>query len=361
MASDDPPPSPGDRWQKHYYRGVDASGQGLATDHRTRLRLRPFDASAVPGLASAPADDASMPAASPAVVRTDGPSVEALAGEIAALRLALAKREWLLEAVERHRDLVPRLTTIERVAGLSGEAFVENYYALNRPVILTGEMADWPALARWTPDYLRGRIGDRLVEFQGERTGNQQFEMHKDVHRREAPFGAFLDRILRPGAGNDAYLTAFNSARNEEVLSLLYDDLGFLDKFLDRNVERPHGMMWIGPAGTVTSLHHDLTNNFIAQIVGHKRVKIAPSSDVGKLYNSRHVFSDLADLEDAGVDLDRYPRLTALRLYDVLLAPGEILFMPIGWWHQVKSVEFSVTITSTNFRWANDASGGYPS
>jgi ribosomal protein L16 Arg81 hydroxylase len=118
--------------------------------------------------------------------------------------------------------------------------------------------------------------------------------------------------------------------------------------------------MWIGPAGTVTSLHHDLTNNFIAQIVGRKRVKLAPAADVGKLYNARHVFSEIPDLEDPGIDLARYPRLSELRLYDVLLEPGEILFVPLGWWHQVKSLDFSVTITFTNFRWANDSYIGYP-
>jgi len=31
-----------ERWQKTYYRGVDMAGQPGATDHRTRLRLKPF-------------------------------------------------------------------------------------------------------------------------------------------------------------------------------------------------------------------------------------------------------------------------------------------------------------------------------
>ena len=86
-------------------------------------------------------------------------------------------------------------------------------------------------------------------------------------------------------------------ASNAAALAPLEADLGFLDKFLAREAEAPHGMMWIGPAGTVTSLHHDLTNNFIAQIVGRKRMKIIPAAEVGKLYNHRHVFSEIADLE----------------------------------------------------------------
>ena len=208
--------------------------------------------------------------------------------------------------------------------------------------------------------YLKTTIGSRPIEFQGGRSLDQRFEMYKDTHRREAPFDVFIDRILQPGAGNDAYLTAYNSARNAEALVVLHNDLGFLKKFLDPHAAVPNGMMWIGPEGTVTSLHHDLTNNFIAQIVGRKRIKLAPASDVGKLYNHQHVFSEISDLDDPGIDLARHPRLTELRLYDVLLEPGEILFMPLGWWHQVKAIEFSVTITFTNFLWRNDAYASYP-
>jgi ribosomal protein L16 Arg81 hydroxylase len=102
--------------------------------------------------------------------------------------------------------------------------------------------------------------------------------------------------------------------------------------------------MWIGPAGTVTSLHHDLTNNFIAQVVGRKRLKILPAAEVGKLYNSRHVFSDIPDVEAPNLDLVRYPRLAGARAYEVVLEPGEIIFMPLAWWHQVKSLDFSVTV-----------------
>jgi hypothetical protein len=345
-----PPRTPAERWQKHYYLGVDASGQSLAKDHRTKLRLRRFDTSAAPQVPTAPDDDATPPRPTPA----------APSEETAALRLALAKREWLLEAVERQRDLVPKLVALERVAGLTGDAFLERYYATNRPVILAGEMAAWPALARWTPEYLKAAIGSRLVEFQGDRARDQHFEMFKDAHRREAPFDVFLEQIIRPGAGNNAYLTAYNSARNAEALSVLHHDLGFLDKFLDGRMASPHGMMWIGPAGTVTSLHHDLTNNFIAQIAGRKRIKLMPSADIGKIYNHRHVFSEIADLEDPAIDLMRHPRLAELRIYDVLLEPGEILFVPLGWWHQVKSVDFSITITYTNFRWPNDAYASYP-
>ena len=258
------PKAPADRWQKHYYRGVDAAGRALVDDHRTKLRLKPFDRRARARRSSAPLSD---PAERPPV------EPDAAAGPGAAAA-ALRKREWLLETVERQRSLAPAAAAIDRRAGLSGEEFLERYYATNRPVVLTGEMADWPALRRWTPEYLAKTVGERVIEYQGGRAANPRFEEEKDVHRRTAPFDAFMALIGEPG--NDAYITAYNSERNAEALSLLSKDLGRLDKFLTREIGPAAGMMWIGPAGTTTSLHHDLTNNLIAQVTGRKRLKIVP-------------------------------------------------------------------------------------
>ena len=40
--ADNPPQKPADRWQKHYYRGVDAAGCPHIADHRTKLHPQPF-------------------------------------------------------------------------------------------------------------------------------------------------------------------------------------------------------------------------------------------------------------------------------------------------------------------------------
>jgi hypothetical protein len=347
-----PPPTPADRWQKHYYRGVDAAGESLVTDHQAKLRLRRFDRGAAPEVPIPPDDEGPT---GPAEATPDE-----ISNEIAALRLALAKREWLLETLERQRDLKPALNVIERRSGLGRDEFLERYYAVNRPVILTGEMADWPARLLWTPDYLKTAIGSQPIEFQGGRAGVAGFERDKDAHRRVAPFNSFIDALMRPGSENDLYLTAYNSPGNAQALSVLNRDLGLLDKFLDQQDGVAGGMFWIGPAGTLTALHHDLTNNLIAQIVGRKRIRMSPASEVGRIYNDHHVFSEISDLEAPDLDPIRHPRLAELRFYDVLLEPGEILFVPVGWWHQVKSLDFSVTVTFTNFHWRNDAHASYP-
>jgi ribosomal protein L16 Arg81 hydroxylase len=143
-------------------------------------------------------------------------------------------------------------------------------------------------------------------------------------------------------------------------LAPLQADLGLLSKFLTHQVEPPSGMIWIGPKGAFTPLHHDLTNNFIAQVVGRKHIKLLPANEVGRLFNQTDVFSEITDLDDPCLDLQTYPRLNGARVYDIVLEPGEILFAPLAWWHQVRALDFSVTLTYTNFLWPNDAHLGFP-
>ena len=194
------------------------------------------------------------------------------------------------------------------------------------------------------------------MEYQGDRAADPRFEMDKDAHRRTGPFDAFIDRITGPGAGNDAYIAAYNSGRNTEALAVLNQDIGLFESLLDPALAHPNGMMWIGPTGTLTALHHDL----IAHVIGRKRLVVLPPSEVGRLYNDIHVFSRVPDLDDPAIDAAVFPRLAGARAYEVVLEPGEAIFMPLAWWRQVKSLDFSVTLTFTNFRWPNDGYAGYP-
>jgi len=176
------------------------------------------------------------------------------------------------------------------------------------------------------------------------------------AHRRQAPFDEFIDAITHT-PGNDLYITAYNSAANRAALSPLFADLRPLGKFLEGGPET--AMLWVGPAGTFTPLHFDLTNNFIAQIVGRKRLKLLPASEAGRLGEEGVVYSQIKDLE-APLDPIVHPRLNGVRVFDLELAAGEILFVPFGWWHQVRALDFSVTATFTSFRWPNDMAASFP-
>jgi hypothetical protein len=321
----DPPAAPADHWQKFYYRGVDAAGAPGPADHCPKLRLAEF-AGAEPFYQAGSAVDHPGPPA--------------------------GKMAWLARSLERLRALSDR-KLIPRKSAISADEFLEAHYALNRPVVLTDEMADWPAPTLWSPDYLKRRIGAAQVEVQVGRAADPDYERNMAVHAHVMPFDAFIDLIQRPGAGNDAYLTAYNSARNAAALAPIEQDLGFIDRLLRRDADRPRGMPWIGPAGSFTPLHHDLTNNLLLQVRGRKRVLLVAPSETPRLYNDHHVYSRIRDLAEPGL-VERFPAVEGLAVHQVILAPGEALFIPLGWWHQVTALDFSVTLTHTNFRWPND-------
>ena len=336
----DPPATPAGSWQKAYYRGVDADG-APAPDHRPKLRLAEFEGAA--------AFHRDAPNGCPVAHRPHAPLRDIASPE---------KLAWILTALERQRGLAAN-SAIPSRAALATEAFRDQHYAANWPVLMPGEAADWPAVERWTPDYLTAAVGPAPVQVQANRDADADFERRMAEHAATMPFDAFIRRVTAWRASNDTYLTAYNSAANREALAVLNQDLGFLDRYLTREADHPHGMLWIGPGGTFTPLHHDLTNNLLLQIRGRKQVLLVAPGETPRLYNDHHVYSRIRDLAEPGV-LARFPKLDGIRVHRVVLKPGDALFIPLGWWHQVTALDFSVTATHTNFLWPNDACADYP-
>jgi ribosomal protein L16 Arg81 hydroxylase len=132
-------------------------------------------------------------------------------------------------------------------------------------------------------------------------------------------------------------------------------DVPVISEYLDG--ESPDTVFfWMGPAGTRTPFHHDLTNNFMAQVIGCKRIKLAPLSDTPHMSNHLHCYSQV---DGKAIDYERFPSMRNVHLLECTLAPGELLFLPIGWWHYVEALDASVTMTFTHFLRSNDFSRQY--
>lgn len=342
------PEKTADQWQKLYYRGVMPDGSCPVSDHQSKLRLKEFARADLTGDArAAMAKPVAKSPPQPAVARPDS-------GERKS-----AKYAWLLDILEQQRSLSEPASQIPRCRGLGSGQFLDLFYAPARPVVLTDEIEDWPARARWNPAYLREKVGASVVEYQGGRSQLGNFERAKDALKKEIPFDWFID-LIESSDGNDAYITAYNSGTNAAAFKVLQDDVRPLQKYLQQSASDMGGMLWIGPKGTFTPLHHDLTNNLFVQVVGRKRFIMAAAAEAPRLYNDKHVFSEITDVTKPDVDFAAYPLLKEVRFYDITLNPGDILFIPVGWWHQVEALDFSVSLTYTNFLWRNDFFNSYP-
>lgn len=271
---------------------------------------------------------------------------------IGARRLSnrLRKREWVLEIHKRLNRLLPSGGTVEIRDRLGRDEFLRDYYTTNRPVVIRGMLDHWQALRLWTPEYLRQKYGDRVVEVQAGRNRNPRYEIESTHHRRQMFLRDYVDLITSVEATNDVYITANNSSHNATMLRELWNDFDQIPEYLDSNSARK-GFFWFGPAGTITPLHHDLTNNFMAQVYGRKLVKLIPSCDLPYVYNDVHCYSQV----DLGkIDENRFPDMRQVRVIDCVISPGDLLFLPVGWWHYVKGLDISITLTFTNFLFDND-------
>lgn len=267
----------------------------------------------------------------------------------------LARREWLLRTLTKLRDLEPGALSLEPSAFGSAEAFLREHYSCSRPALYKGLVEDWPVLS-WTPAKLGERFGEREVEVQWGRSQDPLYEPRSNHYKRRVPFRE-LSAAIAAGPSNDVYLTANNGRANAWLAEALLDDvvtngsLGTLDAILDPARLSESTFVWVGPEGVVTPLHHDLTNNLFVQVSGRKRFYLASALEVEGLYNYHHVYSS-ASLSEP--DLAACPELARVRVFEVELEPGDVLFLPVGWWHEVVGLSASISLTFTAFRWLNE-------
>jgi hypothetical protein len=285
--------------------------------------------------------DASRSAAALAAIDTDPVFIAARRHQ-----QMLRKLESVCANLQQVWQQAPGYATIERRAGVTRDEMLERYVHGCRPVVLTDVAQDWPAMQRWSPADLSARFGHLDVDVQVGRDGDALFEQHKAALRQRMKLSAFVDLVVSGGATNDHYLTANDEMlRRPEFLPLL-QDIGRMPPLCDPALLPTAASFWFGPAGTRTPLHHDTLMLFHTQVLGRKRWRFVSPLQTPLLYNRMGVYSPI-DLD--APDYARYPRLHDAVVLETVLEPGDTLFLPLGWWHQVTALEMSMSFSYTNF------------
>ena len=266
------------------------------------------------------------------------------------------KSASLLEIQRNLARLNPNARVIERRKDLSASEFLEKYYAANRPVILCDLMTLWGAPSRWTPEYLKATCGEEMVEIMAARDTDPNYETDDGPHRRQIKFADFVDMVSLDTETNAYYLTARNEFFQRPGPKALLRDIEVFTEYL-HETSGDGVYLWYGPKGTITPLHHDSMNIFMAQVHGRKQVKLIPAAELSSVYNHYSVYSQV-DMADP--DYARFPKFRDASAIDLELAPGEVLFLPVGWWHWVKALDRSMTVSFNNFLFPNDFQWEHP-
>ena len=245
---------------------------------------------------------------------------------------------------------------IERLQKLSPDRFVSHYMAENRPVIVTDALDDWRLDELWTPEYLVREFRDEKVQVY-----NSYFDL-KSVKK----LGAYItERFNRSETrDNPPYVRWYTKLRDVDFfwadaafarMSRNWSQPYFLPasdyvfpfapapRSLDPTVDHfPARGLFISERGARTGLHVDPwgSDAVLCQLYGRKSWRLY-SPDQAPLLQSE---DKVVDIDEP--DLARFPRaLEARPTFEFFLDPGEIVYIPHGWYHIVHSTTDSISLT----------------
>jgi len=241
--------------------------------------------------------------------------------------------------------------------------------AEQRPLIVKGLVGDWPLVRHGAAspsdamDYLASFSNNTpVVGYSGPPAINGRFFYDATVTAlnftgERVDLKDYLQRIrdhLDDPAPPSFYIGSTDldghlpGLRAETGLAL--DEAGF-------GTASPIVSIWIGNR-TVAAAHYDMSNNLACCAVGRRRFTLLPPEQVRNLYPGPLTPTPggqvVSMVDFASPDFDAHPRFkNALAAAEVAdLEPGDVLFYPALWWHQVEALDaFNVMI---NYWW-NDA------
>ena len=254
------------------------------------------------------------------------------------LQLRLRCRDWLLEQYAR---LEAEQSILEEADDtLSAELFRQRYYRTNRPVVLRGVATSWKAVHAWTQDYLSRACGEAQVRVMMNRDRATVADTLAGGRlERTMRLADFLSLVEQCGPSNDLYLVAKNRFFDSADVVAIAEDIG-PSTIVETDPRRAEVMLWLGPSGTHTPLHYDSRSSLLFQIRGRKSVTLVPPWFASAMQQTEEWYANV-DL----AALDRSRVLTAT----TVIAPGDALFLPVGWWHDVTALGTSISLTCTEF------------
>lgn len=143
----------------------------------------------------------------------------------------------------------------------------------------------------------------------------------------------------------------------------------------DEDTSHPiHSNIWFGPPWTISPLHHDPYHNILCQIVGKKYIRLYSPHDSAQLHprsstetaphlaepNSHKTLdatatinmSNTSSIDVAAMELSPaedwdavYPGISSVPYVECVLEAGEALYIPVGWWHYVRSCSTGISVS----------------
>jgi len=247
------------------------------------------------------------------------------------------------------------LTPIDRVDRITKDDFVNNYLNKRKPLVIRKASESWPALKKWTFDYLKETVGDKVVPLYDSSKADPSKPINAAA--AEMKFADYIDLIQKQPT--DLRIFLFDPIKYAPQLLEDYrspTDLmgGFLDKYPN---------MFFGGAGSITFLHYDidLAHIFHTHFNGRKHVILFDNKWKERLYQIPFATYALEDYDIENPDYTKFPALDGVEGQEIILEHGDTLFMPTGYWHWMKYLNggYSLSLRAWDKSWTIKAKSLY--
>lgn len=218
--------------------------------------------------------------------------------------------------------------------------FDKRYRRPSQPVVLRHD--DPSLLARWTPEFLREHFGDLLVDTQmrDDLTGDRYGPIRLEYITRT--LGDYIDAITSASETHALAEGYVAQVQTSDISPRFIENIEFPELYT--RFHRTN--FFLGPGGTRARLHYDDDENLFWQAYGRKHVVLAPPSSAPDLYVTNEWWGDgYSEVDLLDPDYERHPRLRDVPFYEVTIEPGDLLYIPLRWWHEVTSLDVSVTLS----------------
>lgn len=230
--------------------------------------------------------------------------------------------------------------TIEKRDNITYDEFVEQYVKKRIPLVFKNASAAWKSNKMFTPDFFREKFG--------------QYETWSDGVKYT------MEEILD--------ITAKSTPENPAPYPILFEIPEQLPELMDmfqpihmnyaqpnwfRSKVIPYGKfgnnihLFIGGNGSQYSLHKDMyhTNAWITQLYGRKRFVVFPGDQDENLYAGKTGLENFfSPINILAPDYDKYPKYKNATPQEVILEPGETIYIPNGVWHTTAATEQNISL-----------------
>lgn len=235
---------------------------------------------------------------------------------------------------------------IERRYKLSSREFKSNYVDSGKPVIISGVIKSWDSFNKWSLEYLKN-ISPNLKIYA------KKFNHNHDIELCSFTMKEYVE-LIKEYEVNELNTGLPPYCHDLPLFSLILPLIEDVQPFPLDYLPKWYWYKWwrycqffIGGSNSITPLHFDclLTNNIFFQLVGRKQFTILLPEDAKYCYRKGWRWF-LVNPENP--DFNKYPEYKNARPIKFIVNPGDILYMPPGTLHHVRSLDMSI---SFNIDW----------